>query len=194
LLAPAWKRFEPTAPALRLLGVFTPAERNALLFLSTLIALGSGARVMKARQPPPSPADSAAFALHVAQVDAARGGRGGKKGVGRKTKAAKKSAAELLAAGPPIDLDTASASEIQRLPGIGPVVAARIAANRDTFGAFGSLDGLRRVKGVGPALTKSIRPYVTFSGVARPATAVLSPGRAPRERQRAPRATRVPDG
>jgi DNA uptake protein ComE-like DNA-binding protein len=187
-------RFYPVSAVARPCGVFTPAERNALLFLAGLIALGSGARVVKGRQPPASAADSAALALHVARVDAARSGKGSKKSSARKGKSAKTPVSELLAGMPPIDLDEAAPSDIQKLPGIGPVVAARIAANRDTFGAFGSLDGLRRVKGVGPALTEKIRPYVTFSGVARPANAVLSPGRALQERRRAPRATRVPDG
>jgi hypothetical protein len=170
--------------------VITASERKALLFLSAVVALGTGVRVVNARIPPPSQADSTALALQLALVDSARTGKGGRKG--RAKGPARKSPAELLAAQAPIDLDTASPAQIELLPGIGKVVASRIAANRDSFGAFGSLEAVTRVKGVGPALSERIRPYVTFSGVARPANAVLSPGRALQERRRAPRATRRP--
>lgn len=65
--------------------------------------------------------------------------------------------------GGPVDLDRAQEWEILALPKIGPALAHRITANRDSLGPFGSLDELRRVKGVGPALVDVIAPYVTFS-------------------------------
>jgi len=66
----------------------------------------------------------------------------------------------------PVDLDGASAQEIETLPRIGPALARRIVANRDSLGAFGSLAGLRRVKGMGPASLDRLAPLVTFSGKA----------------------------
>ena len=66
-----------------------------------------------------------------------------------------------------IDLDAAPAEEIERLPRVGPALARRIVANRDTLGPFGSLSGLRRVKGMGPATIERLAPLVTFSGQAR---------------------------
>ena len=66
-----------------------------------------------------------------------------------------------------IDLDAASAKEIESLPAIGPALAGRIVANRDSFGSFGSLDALGRVKGLGPATRRRLAPRVTFSGQAR---------------------------
>jgi competence protein ComEA len=54
------------------------------------------------------------------------------------------------------------------LPRIGPSLAKRIVANRDSLGAFGSLDGLTRVKGIGVATRKLLQPLVTFSGRASP--------------------------
>ena len=68
----------------------------------------------------------------------------------------------------PIDLDVADARAIDALPRIGTALAARLVANRDSFGPFGSLDALRRVKGMGPATLDLIAPHVTFSG--RPAS------------------------
>ena len=66
-----------------------------------------------------------------------------------------------------IDLDAATAAEIESLPAIGPALAGRIVANRDSFGSFGSLDALGRVKGMGPATRRRVAPRVTFSGQAR---------------------------
>lgn len=66
-----------------------------------------------------------------------------------------------------MDLDTADEKQIEALPRVGPTLAKRIVANRDSFGAFKSLEGLRRVRGVGVATAKLFEPLVTFSG--RPA-------------------------
>jgi competence protein ComEA len=65
----------------------------------------------------------------------------------------------------PVDLDRASAGEIDVLPWVGPALAERIVANRDSFGPFGSLEALGRVKGVGAATRKRLAALVTFSGV-----------------------------
>ncbi len=62
-----------------------------------------------------------------------------------------------------IDLDVATAPEIATVPFIGLALATRIVADRDTHGAFGSLQELERVSGVGPAMAKKLQPYVTFS-------------------------------
>jgi hypothetical protein len=63
-----------------------------------------------------------------------------------------------------LDLDVATAAQIDSLPGITPTIAKRIAADRMRRGPFLSLDGLRRVSGVGPALAKHLDSLVTFSG------------------------------
>ena len=62
-----------------------------------------------------------------------------------------------------IDLDLATAPAIATVPFIGLSLATRIVADRDTHGAFGSLQELERVSGVGPAMAKKLQPYVTFS-------------------------------
>ena len=66
--------------------------------------------------------------------------------------------------GEPVDLDRASEREIDVLPWVGPALARRIVANRDSFGPFGSLEALGRVKGVGAATRKRLASLVTFSG------------------------------
>jgi len=72
--------------------------------------------------------------------------------------------AEPLAPGERVDLDAASAREIERLPRIGPELARRIVADRTARGAFGSLEGFDRVPGVGKGLLKAIAESVRFSG------------------------------
>ena len=63
-----------------------------------------------------------------------------------------------------VDLDRAAEREIDVLPRVGPALARRLVANRDSFGAFGSLEALGRVRGFGPATRKRLAPLVTFSG------------------------------
>ena len=63
-----------------------------------------------------------------------------------------------------VDLDVASAREIEALPHIGPAMARRIVAHRDSFGPYGSLDALQNVKGLGKATLEALRSKVTFSG------------------------------
>ncbi len=72
-----------------------------------------------------------------------------------------------------IDIDHATAGEIETLPRVGPATARRIVSNRDSLGPFGSLAGLRRVKGMGPASLARLAPFINFGG--RPAGAPNPP-------------------
>jgi competence ComEA-like helix-hairpin-helix protein len=65
-----------------------------------------------------------------------------------------------------IDVDRANAQELARLPRVGPRLAKTILADREAQGAFGSLENLDRVAGIGPGLLKVIAPHVAFSGAA----------------------------
>ena len=69
-----------------------------------------------------------------------------------------------LRPGETIDLNTASADEIARLPRIGMSLAKRIVQDRTTRGAFRGLEELDRVPGVGPALLDRISEWVAFGG------------------------------
>lgn len=51
----------------------------------------------------------------------------------------------------PIDLNRATADDLETLPGVGPTTAAAIIAFRDENGPFTSVDGLLDVPGIGPA-------------------------------------------
>ena len=60
-----------------------------------------------------------------------------------------------------IDLNTADATLLETVPGVGPVTAAAIIQHRTEIGAFESVDQLLDVSGIGPATLESLRPYVT---------------------------------
>ena len=62
--------------------------------------------------------------------------------------------------GPVVDLNTADAAALTTLPGIGPALAARIVAHRDSAGPFPDLDALTAVRGIGPATVARLRDRV----------------------------------
>lgn len=84
--------------------------------------------------------------------------------------------ARPLRPGETIDVDRASAEELTRLPRVGTALAARIVADRDAQGPFGSLEALGRVPGIGPATREALRPFVTFSGRPEPRWILGHPG------------------
>jgi len=63
-----------------------------------------------------------------------------------------------------LDLDVATAAQIDSLPGVTPTMAKRIVIDRMVRGPFLNASGLRRVSGVGPAFLQRIDSLVTYSG------------------------------
>jgi competence protein ComEA len=61
----------------------------------------------------------------------------------------------------PIDLNTATAEQLDALPGIGPVLAQHILDWRTAHGGFRSVDQLRDVSGIGDATFADLAPLVT---------------------------------
>jgi len=66
-----------------------------------------------------------------------------------------------------IDVNTASAAELELLPGIGPTLARRITDFRDRSGPFRTIESLQRVRGIGPKTVEKIRPYAVAPERAR---------------------------
>ncbi|MCW2956316.1 MAG: competence protein ComEA helix-hairpin-helix repeat protein, partial [Thermoleophilia bacterium] len=60
-----------------------------------------------------------------------------------------------------VSLSRASPHELDALPGIGPVTAERIVAERTANGPFADVDDLDRVPGIGPATVDQLRDLVT---------------------------------
>ena len=64
-------------------------------------------------------------------------------------------------AGGPINVNTASAEELEALPGIGPTLGAAIVDDRERNGPFTSVEDLNRVPGIGEGRLAPIRELVT---------------------------------
>ena len=60
-----------------------------------------------------------------------------------------------------VDINRATAAELQAIPGIGPVIAERIVAYRNENGPFRQVDELTQVAGVGEKTLARIAPLVT---------------------------------
>lgn len=137
----------------------TQGERRALFFLAAVALLGAGTRAWRGRS---VDVDTTALEKQIAEVDGLSGER-----VGRLKRSRVASKPTRPPADPPtrqpVDMDIATADEIEKLPGIGPALAKRIIKDRESNGPFGCLAALDRVKGVGPALLARIDSLATFS-------------------------------
>ncbi|WP_420912270.1 helix-hairpin-helix domain-containing protein [Actinomyces naeslundii] len=60
-----------------------------------------------------------------------------------------------------VNINTASASDLEKLPGIGPALAQRIVEYRDSHGPFASVDALTDVPGIGKAKLEALREQAT---------------------------------
>ncbi|MCL6430393.1 MAG: ComEA family DNA-binding protein [Anaerolineae bacterium] len=63
--------------------------------------------------------------------------------------------------GDALNINAASAAELDTLPGIGPVLAQRIVDDREANGPYTSVDDLERVRGIGPSLIEKLRPLIS---------------------------------
>lgn len=159
----------------------TTAERHALAFLAGVALLGGGVRVWQQSHGDTSHRAQAVAVLaesvqaQLSAVDAARATKRSRNKPARSSANSSRGSTRSSAAAPKaraggpvvpperIDVDVATEEELERLPRIGPALASRIVANRDSLGAFGSLAELKRVRGVGPAMLTVLDPLVAFS-------------------------------
>ena len=147
----------------------TPNERKGLLFLALVVLSGTGIRVWRSTLPPPTQAEAAALGAQLRKVDSARAAR-------RLPKPRKeKVASPAVVDSQPVDLNSATVDRIEALPGIGPALAKRILAHRDSVGGFEGMTALCDVRGIGPALAKRLRPLVTFGGRSSPVSEACDP-------------------
>ena len=139
----------------------TRDESRAVSFLAVLLLLAIAGRVINR----PAPISISAAPIDVAALQAA--GRSlaaqqAPKARSRVQKPSPRTAPTFLEMPGPLDLNRASESEIEALPGIGPAVAQRIIARRDSVGRFRKVEDLDSVKGIGPALVEKLRPLVVI--------------------------------
>jgi competence protein ComEA len=64
-------------------------------------------------------------------------------------------------AGPPlVSINNASREELEKLPGIGSALAARIVEHRERYGRFRRTEHLLMVRGISERLFRGLRPYI----------------------------------
>lgn len=142
----------------------SPHERRALVLV---LALGIGGHLLRAAQGGPAGADAP-----VSLFDPATDGDP----LAHRDRSL--ALAAPLAAGERIDIDRAGIRDLERLPGVGPQLARRIVADRESRGAFGDITGLDRVPGIGQATLDRLAPHLTFSGRRADAPSVRDAGTA----------------
>lgn len=59
-----------------------------------------------------------------------------------------------------LNINTATAEELQTLPGIGPAMSEKIIQHRKEHGNFASVDALTDVKGIGTKTLEKLKPYI----------------------------------
>jgi competence protein ComEA len=127
-----------------------PAERRALLLLLGLAVAGHAVRHLATRPGEPPGEVQLLATLAPGSPEAQRD--------------SSMRQARPLGPGEKVDIETATVSELARLPKVGVRLAKAIIADREAQGPFGGLAGLDRVPGVGPGLLKVISPHTAFSG------------------------------
>ena len=122
----------------------TDAERRGARWLAVLLVIGTLTDLHRAHHTPiaPEPAPPAAGNRSAPTPPPA-------------------SASPAPAATPPVvDLNRATVEELDRLPGIGPILARRIVEHRDRHGPFRTVDELLGVPGIGERSLERLRPFV----------------------------------
>lgn len=143
----------------------TPQERLALGVVSLLLAAGAGARWLAAERSPAAWVQTQGPAVDTPLSGADAPPRA----AAERERERERIRSAPLAPGERIDPNRASLEELERLPRVGPALAARIVAHREARGGLRSLADLDEVPGVGPSLLRSLAPHLTLPpGAAEP--------------------------
>lgn len=159
------------------------SDHKALVFVGAIALLGGGVRFVRAARGEPRPQSQPALERQMRAADSAVLRAKPKPGAHqaqdtsrrRRTKTAPVADTAHAGSGPgpldragysngKLDLDVATAAQIDSLPGVTPTMAKRIVFDRMARGPFLNGSGLRRVSGVGPAFLRRIDSLVTYSG------------------------------
>ena len=149
--------------------MLTPDESRALAVLAVLVAAGAGLTVLETHHPDVlalTLGDSLVLGFTADPPDTARRAPT----AARADTAAADTATAATAYGPDgrLDLNRASAEELENLPGIGPKTAERIIADRAKRGRFRAVKDLGRVKGIGPKTLARLTPLLTVQKPRKP--------------------------
>lgn len=125
----------------------TRHEALAILTLSVLFVVGLTVRHVQEQQVPPVAVDSLVVrsSATTAPVDSGQ---------------VPPSSPPSPSAETPLNVNTASRTTLETLPGVGPVLAKRIDEYRSTQRPFQRVEELKRVRGIGPKTLATLRPMV----------------------------------
>jgi comEA protein len=145
------------------MSLFKPAEIRAILILSVLVLIGSALTLLK-RQGRLSSLDLDLFlddgrynyTYRADDIVKNRPDADSMTAAGDLTENVNYSTATQI-----LDINDAGYFDLQTLPGIGPVLAERIVAYRDSVGAFRSVNELSNVKGIGEKKLAGLKNRIT---------------------------------
>ncbi|MFB2582114.1 helix-hairpin-helix domain-containing protein [Herbiconiux sp. P15] len=153
--------------AVALAGGFTETADQSSLNLARILVDGEQVRVLAVGETPPAAPGAGAGGGSGGGGSAgggsagSGGGGGGASGGSGSGGGASGGGAGGGAAGVLINLNAATALDLDTLPRIGPAMAERIIAWRDENGPFSSVDDLLQITGIGDKTLESLRPLVT---------------------------------
>ena len=124
---------------------FTKNEQKILLFLAILFLTGTAIKAYKLYVVPPEPQH-----FDYAESDSVFAARS----------ATPVHAASLIQQR--VNINAASATELDALPGVGPAMARQIVEYRMVHGPFNTMDDLRNIKGLGPKKLEKLQTMVIF--------------------------------
>jgi competence protein ComEA len=124
----------------------TAAERKVALVLVGAFILGLGIRLYWQTFPPQRTFDYSSSDSTFVALSAAEGETPGDRTPGQTG---------------PLNINTATKSDLVKLPGIGEVTAERILAYRNDVGPFSAVEDLRKIRGISKLKLEKLRPLVT---------------------------------
>jgi len=140
---------------------FTPQERKALLFLVIILVLGSGITLYKKYHSDFAPElllkpKTKAVESNFSQPDF-------NLATDTSTALPKETTPKIISAEKvrQVNLNSATQTELESLPSIGPVLAKRIIEYRNQKGGFKTVEEIKQVKGIKNKIFEKIKNYIT---------------------------------
>lgn len=121
---------------------FTPQETKALIFLTAALLVGSGITLYKRTHPRFAPE----LVLEKKEVGVRTEHEATLEGEEKTTK---------------INLNQATAAQLELLPYVGPELSRRIVEYRRANGAFQQIEDIMKVRGIGPKTFQRIKDHIT---------------------------------
>jgi comEA protein len=126
----------------------TRSEQRVLLFLSATLIVGAGIRFYQETYPTQRQFDYRSIDSSFA--------------VFREKLAVDSTHTKQPGSGEKVNINTAAKDDLITLPGIGATLADRIISYREVEGKFGSVEDLKKVKGISGKKLDKLKPHVTI--------------------------------